>query len=39
MELSYGITLEQKQQLSQGQIQSLEVLANGQYGTEPVSPE
>lgn len=27
MELSYGITLEQKQQLSQGQIQSLEVLA------------
>ena len=24
MELSYGITLEQKQQLSQGQIQSLD---------------
>ena len=27
MEMNYGLTLEQKQQLSQNQIQSLEVLA------------
>ena len=27
MELNYGMSLEQKQQLSQNQIQSLEVLA------------